>query len=193
MFDSNPAIVTNTWLNTIDKQKPSSNVLPLPAILSDTTFYIGLQGTDPHSGIQDYDVYVTVNDTATYLLLNNYAFDSAGVKGQYGSTYKFYSIARDRVGNIEDAPAQPDAVVTLQQPVDIASVEDDDVSIVPNPTNHRIQISGTALKGVGQITLSDMWGRIVLQTEQSTIDLSSLQAGTYFIIIGTHIKRIVKL
>ena len=73
--------------------------------------------------MKNYDVFVVVNDTLTYKLLSNTRADSIQVKGKMGSTYKFYSVAVDRVGNLEIPPAAPDAVVTLSAPVPLDLID----------------------------------------------------------------------
>lgn len=123
IFDENASIFTNFWLNSIDIVNPESQVLPLPAVITDTLFTVKWQGTDVHSGMKNYDVFVVVNDTLTYKLLSNTRADSIQVKGKMGSTYKFYSVAVDRVGNLEIPPAAPDAVVTLSAPVPLDLID----------------------------------------------------------------------
>jgi len=190
VFDNNDAIITNAWVNTIDKQKPSSQVQALPAIITDTTFFIHLLGADNHSGILDYDVYVTVNDTATFQFLNNYSFDSAGVKGQYGSTYKFYSIARDRVGNVEDAPTQPDAVVTLQLPNAIKQVDPVNISLIPNPANNVIVLKlNEPVVENSTLTISNINGAVeiaemlLVGEKHKQLNISSIPSGVHFMTI----------
>jgi hypothetical protein len=199
VFDSNAPIITEPWINTIDKQKPNSQVLPLPAIITDTTFYISLSGTDLHSGIHDYDIYVTVNDTATYLLIHDLKYDSLRVKGKYDNTYKFWSIARDRAGNLEDAPSQPDAVVTLQQPVGIQDVEANTISIVPNPATDLTSIEfAQELNDNTQLTITNTTGtvlnkKIMLKgTRKYMIDVSNFPTGIYLFSIEFLHDRAVK-
>lgn len=117
VFDENAPIFTNVWKNTVDIEKPSSQVLPLPAVLNDTTFLLRWSGTDAHAGIMGYDIYAIINDTITRLILRNTPTDSIRINGAFGNTYKFFSVASDLVGNIEDLPGVPDAVITLSAPL----------------------------------------------------------------------------
>lgn len=205
VFDNNSAIITEPWTNTIDKQKPSSQVLPMPAIINDTTFYITWSGTDPHSGIHDYDVFVTINDTLTYQLLNDTKFDSMGVKGSYGSTYKFWTIARDNVGNIEDAPAQPDVIVTLEAPLPVSanSMNELNVSIVPNPASNSVTVYKTdASPGLVSVTITGINGAVEMESafapnqKQLHINIEALPAGVHLVTLkgesGTVVKKLVK-
>lgn len=123
IFDENASIFTDYWVNTIDIVNPGSQVLPLPTVINDTLFTVKWQGTDVHSGIKNYDVFVVVNDTLTYKLLSNTRADSIKVKGKMGSTYKFFSVAVDRVGNLETPPVNPDAVITLSAPLPLDLID----------------------------------------------------------------------
>lgn len=113
IFDNNAPVITPLWINTIDKNKPNSFVNPLPATISDTTFTIYLTGTDANSGVSVYDLYVSINDSAYFKFSHDVSGDSAVIVGQIGKKYKFYSIAKDNVGNIEEPPASPDAVTVI--------------------------------------------------------------------------------
>ena len=117
VFDENAPIFTNVWKNIVDIEKPSSQVLPLPVVLNDTTFLLRWSGTDAHAGIMGYDIYAIINDTITRRVLRNTPTDSIRINGVFGNTYKFFSVASDLVGNIEDLPGVPDAVITLSAPL----------------------------------------------------------------------------
>lgn len=203
VFDENEPIVTNAWINTVDKQKPSSQVNPLPAVLSDTIFYIGWTGNDAHSGIDAYDIFITINDTANYILHNRTRLDSSGIIGKYGYTYKFYSRAIDYAGNIEDLPAQPDAVVTLQLPVSVTGLDETWFTMVPNPATHTVHISfSEVLNEITELLITDINGSVVLQNriqaneKTKAIDLSMIPAGVYLVMIKndkhTAIKKLVR-
>ncbi len=200
VFDTNTPIVTNTWINTVDKQKPVSQVNTLPATLTDTVFYIGWTGSDAHSGVDAYDIFVTVNDTATYLLQNKTRLDSVGVIGKYGSTYKFYSRAIDHAGNVEDLPAQPDAVVTLQQPLAVENLSLFNAEIVPNPAHNNVTVMvSQPVSQITEITITDVNGSAELSAtlqpgeSRKTIDLSQLATGVYFVAIKNQQQSAVKM
>ena len=75
-----------------------------------------------------------------------------------------------------------------------------DWSIFPNPTNGDISIQGTQLEGRGTVTMVDMTGRMVHQTnvtftngQRTTLQLAgTLAAGTYNVIISTEAGRTVR-
>ena len=123
VFDVNEAMDTNEWLNTIDNDKPSSHVLPLDAVQYTATFDVQWTGSDNGSGIKDYTLYVSTNSGSYTAWLSNETGTSTTVTGQPGSTYAFYTVARDETGNTEDAPTEPDATTHIDESV-----------VVPTPT-----------------------------------------------------------
>jgi hypothetical protein len=60
-------------------------------------------GTDVGAGVQDYTVYVSDNGGPFTAWQTNTTATQANFTDALGHTYGFYSIARDLVGNIENA------------------------------------------------------------------------------------------
>ncbi len=111
-FDFNAPIITNTWSNKIDKVNPSSNVEPLPAVTNDSVINIIVTRNDANSGVLDYELYLSENN-GPWKVRRYLTADTIKFAGNHGSTYRFYSVARDRVLNIENVPASHDASTTL--------------------------------------------------------------------------------
>lgn len=199
VFDENAPIITNIWQNTVDKLKPVSSVSVLPQVLNDTVFTINWSGTDAHAGIHGYDVYVIVNDTATYKILSGVYVTSATFRGKFGYTYKFYSIATDHAGNREDAPSNPDAVVTLQQsPISIPIVSEAVFNIYPNPVQNQLTLQTNIYDQIF-VELIDLHGRTALRDQvwnKKNIDVSTLSNGVYQVKFtssqGVIVKRFLK-
>ncbi len=101
-------------LNTIDAGAPSSSVAALPAE-SGRSFIVNWSGQDDPggSGVARYDLFVSTNggDFGFWLERTNTA--GAVFQGELGSTYAFYSVAVDHVGNTESAPVIADAQTTI--------------------------------------------------------------------------------
>ncbi|WP_375327646.1 cadherin repeat domain-containing protein [Microcystis sp. BLCC-F210] len=112
VFDFNSPIDTPKWTNTIDVDKPTSQVTAL-LTNSNTTFNVTWSGSDEGSGIASYDIYVSTDNGAYTLWKDNITATSAPFEGQPGKTYRFYSVATDNLGLIETAPTQPDATTTV--------------------------------------------------------------------------------
>jgi len=117
IFDSNAAISTPTWLNTLDVTAPVSSVTALPAAeittSSAATLTVNWSGTDAGSGIASYNIYVSDNGGAFTLWQSAVTATSASYTGTLGHTFGFYSIATDRVGNVEAAKTSADTSTTV--------------------------------------------------------------------------------
>lgn len=114
VFDTNPPIATGTWFNTIDGASPNSSVDALAPETHDTSFVVSWSGNDIGAGISGYDVYYkTLNDTIFTKWLNYTTSTVDTFQGKWDSTYQFYSIAYDSVGNAESIPVIADASTKL--------------------------------------------------------------------------------
>lgn len=113
-YGANPPILTPWVTNTVDSVPPISQVSPLPASApgSVEVTWTGADATGG-SGIASYDVFVSRDNAAYQSWQLATTATNATYQGQPGSTYRFYSIARDAAGNTESAPEQPDAVTSI--------------------------------------------------------------------------------
>ena len=120
-FDTNAPISTDEEnpapLNTIDIDAPTSSVLALPITTVTSSFAVSWSGTDSGSGIQSYDVYVSVDDAPFVLWLDDTTETSGTYSGDNGSQYSFYSTARDNVGQSQVTPVAAQAVTTVDTSV----------------------------------------------------------------------------
>ncbi|NJO00013.1 MAG: hypothetical protein HC875_40830, partial [Anaerolineales bacterium] len=85
---------------------PRTTLQPLPPS-SPPTFLLRWQGDDPGSGIAAYDVYVSADGGPLELWLADTPANEAKFTGQINHSYGFAVRARDRAGNVEPLPAQP--------------------------------------------------------------------------------------
>ncbi|CAN5704174.1 hypothetical protein BH10BAC3_BH10BAC3_16430 [soil metagenome] len=111
IFDDNAAITTNNWQHIVDTTRPKSKVAALTANVTTKDFLVSWSGSDAHSGIGSYTVYVSVNDSLYAPWLNATTAVSATYNGEFGNSYRFISVAVDKAGNDEDdfAILAPDA------------------------------------------------------------------------------------
>jgi len=86
----------------IDFQPPGSGVYPLPMEV-DSTFIVNWFGQDDPggSGINYFDVYVSVDGSPFEIWLVQVSESSASFVGEAGRSYEFVSIATDHAGNRE--------------------------------------------------------------------------------------------
>jgi len=113
IFDTNLPISTPVWLNTLDNTKPTSHVLPLPAVENSASFQVQWSGTDVGSGISDFTIFVSENGGPFTPFISNTTATAATFTGQWGKSYAFYSIARDQAGNLENAKTAPEATTQV--------------------------------------------------------------------------------
>lgn len=159
VFDVNPPMSTQTWLNTLDNTPPASRVAPLPSSMSTPSFNVSWSGADVGSGVHDFTIFVSDNQGPFVPFLTNTSGSSATFSGQVGHTYAFYSIARDLVGNVEAAKSAAEAttqvVTDTTPPVTTAAVSpgpnpngwnNSDVTVTLNSTDD--EPGGTGVKQV---------------------------------------------
>jgi len=102
VFDGNPEIETNIAINTIDGDAPESTIAEPIDTLSAGTYQLSWQGTDVGSGVRDYTVYASTNAGAFQPIAGPFtAAETYLFSGSADSTYRFFTIARDRVDNKE--------------------------------------------------------------------------------------------
>jgi hypothetical protein len=113
IFDVNDPIYTNEWTVTIDNNTPISMIKTIPSRCFDTTIVLELEYDDQYGAIDFYDIYVSTNN-GEYLFYDRIIDTNKFVfTGGFDSTYKFYSIAVDYAGNIEDAKTGCDTYTTI--------------------------------------------------------------------------------
>jgi len=134
-------------LVTIDSGRPSSSVTPLPPLSFSIPLTVEWSGDDGDgAGIVRYDIYISV-DGGPFGLWVSTTETSAVLNGQLGSTYAFYSIATDGVGNVEEAPPDADTTTVLVTPAPTATSQGSRyLSISVNPaapgTEHALRVVG---------------------------------------------------
>lgn len=113
VFDVNPPIDTPEWFNTVDADRPTAQVDPLPPVALRQDFGVSWSGSDVGSGVRDYTIYVSDDNGpyAPWLVTTHAQTDT--FPGELGHRYRFYAVSRDSVGNLEPAPNQPDATTSV--------------------------------------------------------------------------------
>ncbi|GGC06673.1 hypothetical protein GCM10011325_36880 [Dyadobacter sediminis] len=115
IFDTEETIETNLWRNTIDAGLPVSKVNPLTASTSSTSIKIEWDGKDDlnGSGIKSYSLYVSEDESPFSLYEQGITGTSTVFKGKKNSTYCFFTIANDHVGNVEALKSSCEATITI--------------------------------------------------------------------------------
>jgi uncharacterized repeat protein (TIGR01451 family) len=104
VFDLNAPIDTSPMVVAIDGMAPTSAVLPLPPV-SPANILVRWAGNDGSgAGVAAYDVFISIDGGAYQLWLAQTGNTQAVYSGQVGHTYRFYTIAYDRLGHIQAVP-----------------------------------------------------------------------------------------
>ena len=115
VFDENPPIGTNVWVNTFDAEAPTSMLYAEMNALDSLycTFTFDAQDDAGGSGVQSVEVYVSVNNEE-YTSLGSVNPDSTfSYALDNGAFYRFMSIATDNVGNKEAFKDHPDTMINF--------------------------------------------------------------------------------
>ncbi len=117
IFDANEPILTNEWKVKIDNVKPQSMVTLATTNFLDTNIVLKWSSNDDVGEVLNYNIYVSINNRANNIWLQNIDTTSSSFTCKYDTTYKFSSIAIDYAGNIEDNTNLSYLTVKIENPV----------------------------------------------------------------------------
>lgn len=196
IFDLNEPIDTPPWVNSFDDAPPTSRVTALAPTQPDSVFTVAWTGEDGGSGVRTYDVHVSVNGRPFRQWLRRATGTREAFVGNADSTYAFYSIAYDAVGNAEPPKTQgeastgvvvssgggptlpPELALAAPFPNPVASAESLTLSIgLPAPG--RIDLRVFDLRGRELATLSD--AEVPAGWHMVRWDLRGLASGVYVV------------
>jgi hypothetical protein len=196
VFDNNAPILTNQYFNVVDADQPSSAVDSVK-VLSDTTFVVYTSASDPSSGIQNYDLFVSQNDGSYQLVGTSIHADSTfTVEGISDSTYCFVTLARDNVGNREDDTkiGKEDICEVLSPSITAIdpSIEERSIIVFPNPTSgsFKIRLDAFQAKPVS-IMLVNTTGQTVFDQEYNMLNTYDVEININHLANGAYILNIV--
>jgi hypothetical protein len=186
VFDENDAIITEDWVNTLDRNTPNSEVSEVYQF-DDSTVVVKTTGSDPASGVRNYRLYVS-EDGADYKFVGIMR-DTVKFEGKKNSTYEFYAVAVDMVGNREVKAPTSEANIQLRSETEEPQVAGELVAYpiptsgtltvhldVPNEQQINIGVFSPAGQRVATIFEGSAQGVLKL-----TKNLNHLSSGIYFI------------
>jgi hypothetical protein len=193
---TNPAPKLAPWTNTIDDISPISFVNKLPEIVEADSVLVSWQGSDIGAGVKNYFIYYSVNGS-DFKLWQTTSNTEVLFKGEYGSTYEFYSIATDYVGNKEADKIEAEAYIKMVGQtsglgaIKANSNDDENVKVYPNPTengkefNVVIKNNDSNLQG-GSLIVYSISGQIIFKRSglQPEMKLGVFSRGYYLIEIN---------
>lgn len=122
VFDTNEAIETNSWQNTIDAGVPQSKVKGTVNPENDSEYFLSFEANDDSegSGVKQLIVFISENKES-YTEYEICAPDSMLVfEITDGAEYAFYSIAEDNTGNREKQKSKADFILNANlSPTDL--------------------------------------------------------------------------
>lgn len=145
VFDTNEAIVTQVWTNTIDKDRPRSSIVPLAVVQTNPTFIVAWQATDAGSGVKVITLYSSEEGGPFVAVASDLTGTSTTFTGVPGRTYSFYTLARDQVGNAELPKTMGEgttAVIADAKPPTINVAASPSALWPPNGQTVSVKISG---------------------------------------------------
>lgn len=182
-FDANQTMLTPEWLNTVDGTPPISSLgRATPVGTGDSTFVIRWIGDDSESGVRDFSIFVAEGAGPYNPLLLNTAEREVTFHVQSGTYYMFYSVARDSAGNVEDAPAVPDLILSTTAGVnpDPSLPQFSLEGARPNPAGRGLIVAfSLPSRGEAALEVLDICGRLIL-----TQDVGSLGQGSHVVSLG---------
>lgn len=186
VFDENAPIITPFWEYRIDTIAPVSQVYTLPAVQTNKQFQVDWSGSDIHSGIRYYSVYVSVNDSIYKQWKRLTTSTSDVFTGEFGNTYKFFSIALDKAGNfeksIDDPFKNPDAVTRIEAPTSVRELEQTGIKIFPTVTRNNIFIQATGKKLQAELlTITGQRLQTIFINQQAQLNMADLPNGIYLL------------
>lgn len=174
-FDLNPWLATNTFINTLDFDKPETTPLEVVKVQGKHEVQLSWNPADGGSGIKNTQIFMA-NNEGPYTLAAVSDSTSARIPVEPNILYKFYMLSTDNVGNTEDEPKQILEIMT--------AVGDDKAEIpevfelnqnYPNPFNPVTTFSfGLPEKGRVELSIFNILGQRI-----TTIMDQELSPGRY--------------
>lgn len=196
-FDTNEPIITNEWFNTSDIIKPQSQVTTVTQAQSGSSdIVLNWSGSDLGSGVRSYEIFYSINGGPFEILKSNITATSYTFTGNIDTSYSFFTIATDNVGNVEDLKTTGEAQITLGTKQNQFFKG---VTIYPNPNkgnftlfinsnyNETVDIEVTDLVGRNILSLSH-----ILKSGENYIPININENGVYLINVNNQKSKVVK-
>lgn len=132
--------------------------------------------------------------------VNFYELAQEPISGEfYASTTDFFSTGTVFIYDAMNteihqfaAGVSPGTIVfDIRSAAGLSNEENKAISISPNPTNDFLHIQGKAAKDI--VNLTDMNGMQVITTTESSVNLTQLPAGIYFLNVNGTRQKVIKL
>ena len=201
VFDENPAITTNTWVNIIDTIAPVTNSLAANYIEANNAISIQVDAADNNegSGVGELSYFVSIDGTPFQIIGSGFDTEiSYEANLDKGKVYRFYSVATDNVGNQENkVPQITEVDITAPSSVENNSFGAE-VNIYPNPVSNILSIDFVSedAKAVSY-QLTDMSGKVLVEgnfapglgLSNYNLNISDFTTGVYILRLNQNRKQ----
>lgn len=149
-----------TAASTQDDGAPASAVGTLPAAFTGTTLAIPFTAADATSGVDHVELHYGVDGAPAIPYVGSFTASPIAFQIPGDGAYAFHTVAVDRAGNREAAPAAPDAVcvITATEPpapvgnpdyVDIGTLASEGQTVMGEPPHNMVGWGPTAPGAIG--------------------------------------------
>lgn len=196
IFDENPAITTNTWVNIIDTIAPVTNSLVANYIETNSAILIQVDAADNNdgSGLGEISYYVSIDGTPFNLIGSGFDTEiSYEANLDKGKIYRFYSVATDNVGNQENkTPKITEVDIAAPTNVEYNTLSAN-LNVYPNPVANILNID-ILVVAAEPITyqLTDMNGKIILEGAFPNTGIGAHRLNIANINTGVYLLRIIQ-
>ncbi len=203
VFDKNPAIVTNTWVNVIDQIEPTTSMQSFKYIKGEdsVTVYCNSNDNEKGSGVRHQLFYVSTDEGQNYSFVGeNLNHIKYPIEQNKNINYRFYALGVDNVGNTEQIIPQyivfNPLVNSVDSPIEFASV-----SVFPNPSKDIFYIQVLDDYQFDYFNVLSMDGNLLFtqnkffsNNKDIKIDLTNYPSGVYLVnLIGNNTNNFIKL
>jgi hypothetical protein len=196
IFDMNPPITTNTWVNILDFEAPSTVMNPISYSAGDTLITVSCHASDNENGagVGMYEFFASV-DNGPFQSLGQSAQNSIvyTIPDSTKNNYRFYTLVTDNVGNAEKTVPEYAELNSLLVNAGFVDNFAGDLMVFPNPASNRLTVLYPGLpRETCTIEISTITGQLVYSEISEGIALSGGKTiDTQDFLSGHYILRLV--
>jgi len=196
IFDMNPPITTNTWVNVLDFEAPSTLMNPISYSAGDTLITVSCNASDNEngSGVGMYEFFASV-DNGPFQSLGQSAQNSIvyTIPDSTKNNYRFYTLVTDNVGNAEKTVPEYAELNSLLVNAGFVDNHAGDLMVFPNPASNRLTVLYPGIpRETCTIEIRTITGQLVYSEISEGIALSGgITIDTRDFLSGHYILRLV--
>lgn len=143
IFDMNPPITTNTWVNVLDFEAPVTTMSGIAYSAGDTLITVSCSASDNENGagVGMYEFFASV-DNGPFRSLGQSAENSIvySIPDSTKNNYRFYALVTDNVGNAEKTVPEYAELNSLLVNAGFVDNHDGDLMVFPIPASNMLTV-----------------------------------------------------